>query len=163
MNHWFGAHHALRDIALTIAAGQYVAHFSPSGCGKTSLMSVVGGLVTPDQGRVLIAGQDVTGLTPAQRPITTVFQHYALFPRLTLRDNVGFGMRMAGIARAESHRRAEAPLALFGLTGTAGRRPHELSGGHFRSGVRCRDGTFHGGGKGSRRSLARLLCRRFEN
>jgi spermidine/putrescine transport system ATP-binding protein len=129
VNHWFGTHHALRDIALTIDAGEYVTLLGPSGCGKTTLLSVLGGFVNPAQGRVLIGGQDATALPPARRPTTTVFQDYALFPHMTLRDNVGFGLRMAGVPRAERHRRAEAQLALVGLAGAAGKRPHELSGG----------------------------------
>lgn len=129
VSHSFGTHHALRDIALNIAAGEYVTLLGPSGCGKTTLLSVLGGFVAPDQGRVLIQGQDVTGLSPARRPTTTVFQDYALFPHMTLRDNVAFGLRMAGVGRAERHRRAEAQLTLVGLAGAWGKRPHELSGG----------------------------------
>jgi spermidine/putrescine transport system ATP-binding protein len=129
VNHWFGGHHALRDVALQIGAGEYLTLLGPSGCGKTTLLSVLGGFVVPDAGRVLIGGQDVTGVPPARRPTTTVFQDYALFPHMTLRDNVAFGLRMGGVGRTERHRRAEAQLALVGLEGAAGKRPHELSGG----------------------------------
>jgi spermidine/putrescine transport system ATP-binding protein len=129
VNHWFGALHVLKDIDLAIGAGEYVALLGPSGCGKTTLLSVLGGFVDPARGRVLIGGRDMTHVPPAKRPTTTVFQDYALFPHMTLRDNVGFGLRMAGMGRAERNARAEAMLALVGLSAAAGKRPHELSGG----------------------------------
>ena len=129
VNHWFGQYHALRDIDLSIAAGEYVTLLGPSGCGKTTLLSVLGGFVEPAEGRVLIGGRDMTHVPPAKRPTTTVFQDYALFPHMTLRDNVGFGLRMARIARAERHRRAGEMLGLVGLADAAMKRPHELSGG----------------------------------
>ncbi|WP_210529612.1 ABC transporter ATP-binding protein [Rubellimicrobium arenae] len=127
--HSFGPHRALGDIRLEIAAGEYVVLLGPSGCGKTTLLSILGGFVRPDQGRVLIGGRDVTAVPPARRPTTTVFQDYALFPHMTLRDNVGFGLRMAGVARARRHEAADRQLALVGLEGAGGKRPHELSGG----------------------------------
>ncbi len=129
VNHWFGSYHALRDIDLGIAAGEYVTLLGPSGCGKTTLLSVLGGFVEPAQGRVLIGGRDMTRVPPAKRPTTTVFQDYALFPHMTLRDNVGFGLRMGGVAQAGRHRRAGEMLALVGLSEAATKRPHELSGG----------------------------------
>jgi len=129
VNHWFGTFHALRDIDLAIAAGEYVTLLGPSGCGKTTLLSVLGGFVEPAKGRVLIGGHDMTKVQPARRPTTTVFQDYALFPHMSLRDNVGFGLRMAGAPKAERHRRANEMLALVGLVGAADKRPHELSGG----------------------------------
>jgi spermidine/putrescine transport system ATP-binding protein len=129
VSHAFGSHRALSGIDLAIAAGEYVVLLGPSGCGKTTLLSVLGGFVTPGEGRVLIGGRDVTRLPPARRPTTTVFQDYALFPHMTLRDNVGFGPRMAGMGRSQRHRLAEDKLALVGLAGQGGKRPHELSGG----------------------------------
>ena len=129
IDHWFGDFHALKGVDLAIGAGEYVTLLGPSGCGKTTLLSVLGGFVTPTRGQVLIGGQDVTRVPPARRPTTTVFQDYALFPHMSLRDNVGFGLRMAGMGRAVRHRRAEEKLALVGLDAAAGKRPHELSGG----------------------------------
>lgn len=129
LNHWFGTYQALQDISLEIDAGEYVTLLGPSGCGKTTLLSVLGGFITPSKGSVMIGGRDVTRVAPAKRPTTTMFQDYALFPHMSLRDNVGFGLRMAGIGRAERNRTAEAQLAMVGLADDAGKRPHELSGG----------------------------------
>lgn len=129
LNHWFGDFHALKDIALDIEAGEYVTLLGPSGCGKTSLLSVLGGFIDPSRGRVLIGGRDMTHVPPAKRPTTTMFQDYALFPHMSLRDNVAFGLRMAGVARRARHARADEMLDLVGLGDDAGRRPHELSGG----------------------------------
>ncbi len=129
LNHWFAEFHALKDIELTIDAGEYVTLLGPSGCGKTTLLSVLGGFIEPTQGKVLIGGRDMTRVPPAKRPTTTMFQDYALFPHMSLRDNVGFGLRMAGMGRAERHGKAETLLALVGLADAGGKRPHELSGG----------------------------------
>ncbi len=129
LNHWFGPFHALKDIALDIEAGEYVTLLGPSGCGKTTLLSVLGGFIDPTEGQVLIGGRDMTHIPPARRPTTTVFQDYALFPHMTLLDNVGFGLRMAGVGRRDRQARAEAQLALVGLGDAARKRPHELSGG----------------------------------
>ncbi len=129
VSHRFGPHRALRDIRLSVAAGEYVVLLGPSGCGKTTLLSVLGGFLRPEGGRVLIGGRDVTALPPARRPTTTVFQDYALFPHMTLLDNVGFGLRMAGMGRRERRGRAERMLALVGLAGQGAKRPHEVSGG----------------------------------
>jgi spermidine/putrescine transport system ATP-binding protein len=129
VNHWFGIYHALRDITLEIGAGDYVTLLGPSGCGKTTLLSVLGGFIEPTGGTVRIGDADMTRVPPAKRPTTTMFQDYALFPHMSLRDNVAFGLRMAGMGRAERHGRADEKLELVGLRAEGSKRPHELSGG----------------------------------
>jgi spermidine/putrescine transport system ATP-binding protein len=125
----YGAATALDDVSLEIGAGEFVVLLGPSGCGKTTLLNIIGGFAEPTAGRVLIGGRDMTGVAPKHRPTTTVFQDYALFPHLSLRDNVAFGLRMRGIERAKWTAKAEEMLALVGLDGRGDRRPHELSGG----------------------------------
>ena len=125
----YGTALALDRVSLDIAAGEFVVLLGPSGCGKTTLLNLIGGFAEPASGRILIGGKDMRGVGPAQRPTTTVFQDYALFPHMTLADNVGFGLRMRGVARAERRAKASDMLALVGLPGKDDRRPHELSGG----------------------------------
>lgn len=129
IDHHFGSFHALKDISLDIAPGEYITLLGPSGCGKTTLLNVLGGFVQPMAGRVEIGGADMTHVPPAKRPTTTVFQDYALFPHMSLLDNVGFGLRMAGRPRREQQDMARAALALVGLEDAARKRPHQLSGG----------------------------------
>ena len=101
----------------------------PSGSGKTTLLSILGGFLAPDRGRVLIKGQDCTGLAPARRPTATVFQDYALFPHMSIGANVGFGLRMKGVAKAARDETARAMLEVVGLASSFDKRPHQLSGG----------------------------------
>jgi spermidine/putrescine transport system ATP-binding protein len=125
----YGTALALNDVSLDIAAGEFVVLLGPSGCGKTTLLNLIGGFAEPTSGQILIGGRDMAGVAPKDRPTTTVFQDYALFPHMSLRDNVGFGLRMRGAPRADRARKADAMLALVGLEGRGDRRPHELSGG----------------------------------
>jgi len=125
----FGAFTALDDVSLEIAAGEFIVLLGPSGCGKTTLLSILGGFLTPSSGQVLIGGKDMTDVPPARRPTTTMFQDYALFPHMRLIDNVGFGLRMRGMGRAERDEKALGYLALVGLDKAAAKKPHELSGG----------------------------------
>ena len=125
----FGAFTALDNVSLDIRAGEFIVLLGPSGCGKTTLLSILGGFQSPSTGRVTIAGQDMTYVAPAKRPTTTMFQDYALFPHMRLVDNVGFGLRMRGLAKAERDEKALGFLDLVGLKASAGKRPHELSGG----------------------------------
>ncbi|WP_374376008.1 ABC transporter ATP-binding protein [Dongia sp.] len=116
-------------LDLSIAAGEFVVLLGPSGSGKTTLLNMIGGFASPSAGRVLIDGLDVTDLPPARRPTATVFQDYALFPHMSLAANVGFGLRMQGMGKAERQAKAEAMLELVGLKGFGKRGVHQLSGG----------------------------------
>jgi spermidine/putrescine transport system ATP-binding protein len=129
IEHRFGDFQALRYIELTINAGDYVTLLGPSGCGKTTLLSILGGFLHPSRGEVIINGKDVTQLPPSKRPTTTMFQDYALFPHMSVRDNVAFGLRMRGVSRSIRYARAAAQLELVGLSDSALKRPNELSGG----------------------------------
>jgi spermidine/putrescine transport system ATP-binding protein len=125
----FGDKAAVEGIDLEIGEGAFVVLLGPSGGGKTTLLNILGGFLEPTEGRVFIAGADVTDIPPARRPTTTVFQDYALFPHMTIAGNVGFGLRMRGVAGAERAERVARALDMVGLAHTAGRRAHELSGG----------------------------------
>ncbi len=125
----YGTATALDAVSLEIAAGEFIVLLGPSGCGKTTLLNLIGGFAEPTEGRILIGGRDMAGVPPKDRPTTTVFQDYALFPHMTLRDNVAFGLKMRGIPSPARAAKAEAMLTLVGLAGRGGRRPHELSGG----------------------------------
>ena len=125
----FGETTALEAIDLTVPAGAYAVLLGPSGCGKSTLLGVLGGFLAPSAGRVRIGGRDVTALPPARRPTTTVFQDYAIFPHMTLAENVAFGLRMRGEGARARRGRAEEMLALVGLAGAGDRRPDAISGG----------------------------------
>jgi ABC-type Fe3+/spermidine/putrescine transport system ATPase subunit len=116
-------------LSLEVAAGEFLAIVGPSGSGKTTTMRLIGGFEAPDSGRVLIAGEDVTNLPAEKRDVSTVFQSYALFPHLSVRDNVAFGPRMHGVPRAERYRQAGELLALVHLAEAGDRKPAQLSGG----------------------------------
>jgi spermidine/putrescine transport system ATP-binding protein len=120
---------ALAGIDLTIAEGEFFSLLGPSGCGKSTTLNVIGGFVDPDEGAVLIKGAPVGRLPSYRRPVNTVFQSYALFPHMTVRENVGFGPRMAGRRRTEIDRAVDQALALVSLSGFEERRPSQLSGG----------------------------------
>lgn len=125
----YGTATVLDDVTLHIAAGEFVVLLGPSGCGKTTLLNIIGGFAEPTGGSVRIGGRDMAGIAAKDRPTTTVFQDYALFPHMTLADNVGFGLRMRGVSRPDRMSRAQEMLAMVGLPGRGDRRPHELSGG----------------------------------
>jgi putrescine transport system ATP-binding protein len=120
---------AVDGVDLTIGEGEFFALVGPSGCGKTSLLRLIAGLDPPDSGRLRIGDLDVTGLPPWDRPVNTVFQSYALFPHLSVGDNVAYGLVRAGMARPDIARRVAEMLSLVQLSGLEGRRPHQLSGG----------------------------------
>ncbi len=125
----FGSVQAAHDVSLTVAAGETLALLGPSGCGKSTVLRMVAGLERPDAGRVDVGGRDVTALPPEARHTGLVFQDYALFPHLSVLDNVAYGPRMRGAARAEAHGRAREALALVNLPDLAARKPGQLSGG----------------------------------
>ncbi|TIQ18095.1 MAG: ABC transporter ATP-binding protein [Mesorhizobium sp.] len=129
VSHRFGQHTVLRNVSLQIEPGSYTILLGPSGSGKTTLLSILGGFVTPSQGKVLIRGEDCTAVPPAKRPTTTVFQDYALFPHMSVGSNVGFGLRMQGVDAATRIARARDALALVGLATAFDKKPHQLSGG----------------------------------
>lgn len=118
---------ALDDMDLHIPAGQFFALLGPSGCGKTTTLRIVAGLETPTQGQVLIGGKDVTSSKPHERPVNTVFQSYALFPHMTVLENIEFGLRQRKIA--DYQKLAKDALSLVELSHLGERRPQQLSGG----------------------------------
>jgi putative spermidine/putrescine transport system ATP-binding protein len=116
-------------VDLAIAEGEFFTLLGPSGSGKTTCLRMIGGFTLPTSGRVLIGDRDLTDAPPYARPVNTVFQDYALFPHMNVRDNVGYGLMVRGVDKAERHRRAEQMLELVRLPGAGARRPAELSGG----------------------------------
>lgn len=129
VSHRFGQQTVLKNVSLKIEPGSYTILLGPSGSGKTTLLSILGGFVTPSEGKVFIRGEDCTSVPPAKRPTTTVFQDYALFPHMSVGGNVGFGLRMQGVDGATRAARAREALALVGLASAFDKKPHQLSGG----------------------------------
>jgi spermidine/putrescine transport system ATP-binding protein len=125
----FGELVAVRDLDLDIGSGEFFTMLGPSGCGKTTTLRMVAGFEQPTAGRVLIDGSDVAGLPSYKRPTNTVFQSYALFPHLNVRDNVAFGLRRKKVSKSEIKQRVEAELERVGLAAEVNRRPNQLSGG----------------------------------
>ncbi len=112
-----------------MAPGEFLALLGGSGSGKSTLLRLIAGFEAPDQGRILLDGADLSPLPPHRRPVGMMFQGYALFPHLSVFDNVAYGLRRDGVARAEIARRVDEALAMVGLEETARRKPHQLSGG----------------------------------
>lgn len=125
----FGGTKAVDGVSLGIGKGENFSLLGPSGCGKTTLLRLAAGFERPDSGRILLDGADITDLPPEKRPVNTVFQNYALFPHLSVWENVAFGLRIAKKGRDDIKKRVEAMLALTRLTEHAGKRPAQLSGG----------------------------------
>jgi putrescine transport system ATP-binding protein len=125
----FGVFRAVDRLSLDIRAGEFFALLGPSGCGKTTLLRMLAGFETPDEGRILLGGTDIAQVLPHQRPVNMMFQNYALFPHLSVHDNIAFGLKRAGMARADIATRVAEMVALVRLEGLEKRKPDQLSGG----------------------------------
>ena len=125
----FGTFKALDNVSLDINQGEFISLLGPSGCGKTTLLRLIGGFLSPTSGRIAIGGEDVSALPPNKRPLNTVFQNYALFPHMTVLENVAYGPRRAGCSRAEAEKKALEALEMVGLAAMAKRSPKAMSGG----------------------------------
>jgi putrescine transport system ATP-binding protein len=125
----FGNFRAVDRLSLDIRAGEFFALLGPSGCGKTTLLRMLAGFETPDAGRILLGAKDIAQVPPHLRPVNMMFQNYALFPHLSVRDNIAFGLKRAGMARAEIAARVAEMVALVKLDGMEKRKPDQLSGG----------------------------------
>jgi iron(III) transport system ATP-binding protein len=125
----YGSHHVLKDINLEINPGEFFALLGPSGCGKTTLLRSIAGFNAPQNGNIVIAGKEMLALPPWLRDVGMVFQSYALWPHMTVRCNVAFGLEERGLPRAEITKRVDAALSLVDLGLLGDRRPYQLSGG----------------------------------
>ncbi|WP_410492144.1 ABC transporter ATP-binding protein [Bosea sp. 685] len=125
----FGAVTAVDGLSLALYPREFFALLGPSGCGKTTLMRMLAGFERPDSGEILLDGIDITAVPPHLRPVNMMFQSYALFPHLSVSDNIGYGLKREGLAKAEIARRVAQMLALVKLEGLGARRPDQLSGG----------------------------------
>jgi putative spermidine/putrescine transport system ATP-binding protein len=125
----FGVVDALRDVDLAIRRGEFVALLGPSGCGKSTTLNCIAGLLAITGGRILLDGRRIDDLRPEQRGFGMVFQNYALFPHMTVRQNIGFGLKMRGVGKAETSRRVDEAVRLVRLEGHEGKLPGQLSGG----------------------------------
>ncbi|HJW21024.1 MAG TPA: ABC transporter ATP-binding protein [Candidatus Limnocylindrales bacterium] len=129
LHRWYGTVHALDGLSIDIAPGELVALLGPSGCGKTTALRALGGLDEVNAGRILVDGRDITRVPANKRNMGIVFQAYSLFPNMTARDNVGYGLRLRGVDGASRRKRADEMLDLVGLREQANRYPHQMSGG----------------------------------
>jgi ABC-type Fe3+/spermidine/putrescine transport system ATPase subunit len=120
---------AVDSVDLHVAAGEFLSLLGPSGCGKTTTLRLIAGFERPDEGSILIGGEDVARLPPYRRDVNTVFQSYALFPHLKVLDNVAYGLKQRGLTKAQRHERARAMLELVRLPEVEARKPKQLSGG----------------------------------
>ncbi len=125
----FGQHIALQELNLAVNNGEFLTILGPSGCGKTTLLRLMGGFEQPDSGHIFIDGYDITNLPPEERLVNTVFQSYALFPHMTIFNNVAFGLKCNGIDKNEIKERVEETLKIVSLEKYSERKPNELSGG----------------------------------
>ena len=125
----FGRVEAVDNVTLTIGEGEFFSLLGPSGCGKTTTLRMLAGFEMPDEGRIVLQGRDVTSVAANRRPLNMVFQHYALFPHMSIYDNVAFGLKVSGVPRREHHERVQTMLRVVELEGLEKRRTRQLSGG----------------------------------
>lgn len=125
----FGNNTVVHGVDLSFEKGEFITLLGPSGCGKTTILRMIAGFERPNSGAILVEGNDITHLAPNQRKIGMVFQSYALFPNMSVADNIGFGLKIGGASREETHTRVEEMLKLISLSGLGKRFPFELSGG----------------------------------
>src|SRR3954449_4958638 len=125
----FGKHEAVRDVSLSIREGEFFSLLGPSGCGKTTTLRMIAGFEVPDAGRIYLQGEDVTSLFSNRRPVNMVFQQYALFPHMSIYDNVAFGLKVKKVPRSEHAGRVKEMLRIVELEGLEKRKPRQLSGG----------------------------------
>ncbi len=125
----FAGHVAVDALSFSVARGSFFSILGPSGCGKTTLLRMIAGFIAPDSGTIVIGGRSMAGVAPNRRPVNMVFQQLALFPMMSVGENVAFGLARRGVARAERNRKATAMLERVGLGGAGGKRVDELSGG----------------------------------
>ncbi|MEY3906669.1 MAG: putrescine transporter subunit: ATP-binding component of superfamily, partial [Pseudomonadota bacterium] len=125
----FGNMVAVDNVSLDILEGEFFVLLGPSGCGKTTLLRMIAGFEMPSDGQILIDGQDMAGVAPNRRPVNMVFQSYAVFPHMSVTDNVAYGLKIAGVSTSEIRTRVEEALDLVSLGGLGGRMPDQLSGG----------------------------------
>lgn len=125
----FGKVAAVDNVSLDIRSGEFFVLLGPSGCGKTTLLRMIAGFEVPTSGQIIIDGQDMAGIPPNKRPVNMVFQSYAVFPHMSVADNVGYGLKIAGVGRAERDERVREALGLVKLDGFEERRPDQMSGG----------------------------------
>src|SRR3954466_15692562 len=131
----YGSAAAVRDVSFAVRSGQILALLGPSGCGKTTTLRMIAGFVEPDEGRILLQGRDVTTVPPNKRPVNMVFQQYALFPHMSVYDNVAFGLTVKRVPRSEHRSRIEELLRVVSLEGYESRKPRQLSGGQQQRGA----------------------------
>lgn len=125
----YGELEAVRDFSLDLVAGEFFALLGPSGCGKSTLLRMIAGFETPDVGHITLDGRSLIGVPPERRALNMMFQSYALFPHMTVAGNIGFGLRQAGVGRAEREARTAEVVKLVQLDGLIDRKPAQLSGG----------------------------------
>ncbi len=125
----FGSFYAAKNVSVKIKQGEFFSFLGPSGCGKTTLLRAISGFLDPSEGKVLIGGQDMAGIGPNKRPTSLIFQNLALFPLMSVADNIAFSLEVRGVSKIKRRERADELLELIALSGQGDKKVHELSGG----------------------------------